>query len=114
MLAPNPITPGALADGHQPTDVGNADRFVAAADGRARYVHNWGRWMIYRGGRWVLDYGDTLVAELAKEVSARLRHLAVEVGAPDRDELWKHAKKTESATRISAMVRLARGVDGIV
>ncbi len=32
---------GALADGYQATDVGNADRLIALADGTIRYVHSW-------------------------------------------------------------------------
>jgi putative DNA primase/helicase len=106
----------ALADGFRGTDAGNADRFVAASDGHARYVHAWSRWIVYdpTAGVWRIDIGDALVTELAKTVARRMFHQAAQLSGDGRDALWKWAKRCESATAISNMVRLARGTPGVL
>lgn len=105
---------GALADGFRATDVGNADRLVAAADGRIRYVHAWGRWIVYHDGRWIIDTADTLVTEAAKQVPRAMFARAANLSGDARDDLWKWAKRSETATRVAAMIRLARGIDGVL
>ncbi len=67
----------ALADGFRPTDVGNAARLVAAADGKIRYAHEWGKWLVYRDGVWVIDTAEALVTEQAKDVARRLFKQAI-------------------------------------
>jgi hypothetical protein len=106
--------PAVLADGFRPTDVGNADRLVAAAAGRIRYGHAWGRWIVYRDGRWIVDTGDTLVTETAKQVARRMFRCAVDLDGDARDDLLKWAKRSEAASSVAAMVKLARGVDGVL
>jgi putative DNA primase/helicase len=106
--------PGALADGHRPSDIGNASRLVAAADGRIRFVSgNWGQWIVYRDGRWVDDPGEVAVTEIAKQVPRRMLQLAVTLNGRERDDLWQWAKRSEAASRLAAMVRLARGINGV-
>ena len=39
--------PDQLIDGFPATDTGNSDRFVRVADGRARFVAAWRRWIVY-------------------------------------------------------------------
>jgi putative DNA primase/helicase len=106
----------ALADGFRGTDAGNADRFVAAVDGHARYVHAWGRWIIYdtTNGVWRIDLNDALVTEQAKGVARTMFTLAATLTGDARDALWKWAKRSESATAIANMVRLARGTPGVL
>lgn len=105
---------GALADGHQPTDSGNADRFVAHADGRVRYVAAWGKWRVYRDGRWVDDHNAAEVTELACGIARNLRHLAAVTPGEAGDLLWTHAKRCENATTIGSMLHLARGKPGVL
>jgi putative DNA primase/helicase len=105
---------GVLADGHRPTDVGNADRLVAAADGCIRYVHAWSRWIVYRDGRWIIDTGDALITEIAKQVPRRMLDRAVTLDRDRRDELWKWATRSETSGAVASMVRLARGIDGVI
>lgn len=107
---------GALADGHRGTEVANADRFVAATAGRARYVHAWGRWIVYDdlAGVWRIDTGDALVTEMAKTVARTMFAASLEHSGESRDGLWKWAKRSEAAAAISAMIRLARGMPGIL
>ena len=104
----------ALADGFRPTDAGNAARLVSAADGRIRFVHAWGKWLVYREGAWTEDAKDALVTEQAKEVSRRLFRCAVDLPAKERDVMLSWALKCELSGVISAMIRLTRGVPGVL
>ena len=105
---------GALADGHRPTEAGNADRLVGSADGTIRYVHAWGKWIVYDGGRWRVDTKEVLVIEKAKQVPAALFRHASRLSGDDRDEMWKWAKASERASCIRHSVELARGMSGVL
>lgn len=109
---------GRLADGHRGTDVGNADRLAAVADGRARYVRAWKKWIVYdEAGVWRIDVGDALITEKAKEVPRALFQSLAAMGpdqGAEREALWKWAKRSEEARSIAAMVKLARGIPGVV
>lgn len=105
---------GALGDGYRATDVGNAARLVAAANGRIRYVHGWSRWIVFRDGRWIIDTGDALVTEFAKQVSRSMFGRAAQLTGHDRDELWKWAKQSEGASKLANMIRLARGITEVL
>ena len=60
-------------DGHRPTDVGNAARLLhRRRRAQLRYVHAWGKWIVYQRGRWIIDEKDALVTEIAKEVAEGL------------------------------------------
>ncbi len=105
-------------DNHRPTDVGNAARLIAAAAGQIRYVPTWGKWIVYRKGRWIVDDRDTFITEVAKRVSKRLFALAAKTasdGDPDGKAklIWAWAMRSDSASSIASMIRLARGADGI-
>ncbi len=106
---------GALADRFRPTDAGNADRFIAHANGRARFVHAWGKWIVYADGRWIIDANEALVVELAKGVALTMIAKAAQLDVRrDRDALLAHAKRCEQANTIAAMLRLARGAPGVL
>ncbi len=104
-------------DKHRPTDVGNADRLLAHARGRIRYVRAWGKWIVYQNGRWIIDEKDALVTEIAKGVARRLYRLAAETALTDPEAakpIWAWALKSDTSGAIAAMIRLARGAPGIV
>jgi len=105
---------GVAPDGYRLTDTGNAQRFVDHADGRVRYVHQWGRWIVYRAGRWIIDGNDTLVTEAAKSVARALMAMVPELAGDDRVRVFKAAIRSESASALTAMVRLARGIPGVI
>lgn len=104
----------ALPDGFRATDTGNASRLVAAADGRVRFVHHWSKFIVYDSGRWVIDFGDALVTEQAKQVARRLFRLAVDLDRKERDRVLAWASRCEQAPSIAAMLRLARGMPGVL
>jgi putative DNA primase/helicase len=104
-------------DGQRPTDVGNANRLLVHANGLIRYVHAWGKWIVYQHGRWIVDEKDALVTEKAKQVARNLYKLAAKTTQANPDEakqIWAWALKSDTAGHIAAMIRLARGVDGLL
>ncbi|MBA3286822.1 MAG: hypothetical protein H0U21_02180 [Acidimicrobiia bacterium] len=106
----------ALPDGFHATDVGNASRLVAAADGRIRHVHGWQKWITYSDddGVWILDTGEALVTEKAKQVPRRLLRLAADLTGKQREAVWRFALRSEQASSLANMLRLARGVPGVL
>ncbi len=114
--APPKVSAGELADGSRDTDVGNADRFIAAAGGTVRYVHAWARWIVYdeTAGVWRVDHGNALVTEAAKGVARTMFRTAAELNGDTRDRLWKWAKRSETAAAIANMVGLARGMPSVL
>lgn len=85
------------------TDAGNARRLVTAWGHLVRYVGPWNSWLIWDGARWKRDTRGHIY-ELAKKVASDLWH----EDAEDRKLLVKWALQSEHASRIRAMVDLAR------
>ncbi len=118
---------------HDDTD--NAKRLLAVADGRLRYVHKWGKFIVYGDdGVWHIDYKDARTMEMAKAVSEQLYEDASRAQA-DLDDLVKRdaigekeakslqagidqltgwAKYSAMRSGRANMVHLARGVDGLL
>lgn len=104
----------ALPDGFRATDVGNASRLIKSAGGRIRFVHAWGKWIVFLLGRWVVDVGDALVTEAAKQVARDLFLSAVNLPRDERNRVHTFAQRCEQASSIGNMLRLARGVPGVL
>jgi P4 family phage/plasmid primase-like protien len=117
------------------SDLGNARRLVKDHGLDLRYCHPWKKWLAWDGGRWKLDQtGEAIrrakqtVARRHRMAEERVRRLAEELEDlkekdPRYDEvtadltkaeqILKHAKKTESAERLMAMLTLAQSEPGI-
>jgi len=104
----------AAPDGLRVTDVGNAQRFVNHAAGEVRYVREWGCFIVYRAGQWVIDVKEALVTEKAKGVAQGLMALVPTLNEPERSHVFQAARRAESAGALAAMIRLARGIDGVL
>ena len=90
------------------TDLGNAERFVAQHSEKARYCYPWRKWLVWTGARWERDDAGQ-VHRLAKEtVRSIYREASDEEDEDRRKALAKHARNSESETRIRAMVELAK------
>jgi putative DNA primase/helicase len=90
------------------TDLGNAERFVAHHGEDVRYCYQWRKWLVWTGARWERDEAGR-VHRLAKEtVRSIYREGSDEEDEDRRKALAKHARASESETRIRAMVELAK------
>ena len=90
------------------TDMGNAERFVAWAGGRFRFVHLWDCWLFFDGSRWRRDI-DGEAMRWAKET---VRQTLAQAEAIDEDEererLISFSLASESMSSLKAMLTLAR------
>ena len=97
---------------HQ-TDLGNARRFTGRHGTLVRYVAAWGKWLLWDGTRWLKDETDA-VQRLGKETVAALYKEAAETDDDsERKDLAKWALRSESETRLRAMLSLAESEQGV-
>jgi len=88
------------------TDVGNAQRFAARHAARVRFCHTRGAWLLWDGTRWKPDDTEQVLT-LATDTVRGIYREAATLGQ-GREELAKHAVRSERAERLTAMLRLAR------
>jgi len=102
-------------DGLRLTDTGNAQRFINLSKGRVRYVHQWGRWIVYNKGRWNVDANDALVTEMAKAVSVGLMKMIPEAhGKAEQEQIFRAGVRTQMRPALVALVSLARAIPGVI
>ena len=98
---------------HNLTDLGNAERLVAAHGDDLRYVHPWRRWLWWNGQRWAVD----VTGEVERRAVETVRSIYAEAeraeDGEERKRIARHATASESRTRIDAMIALARSLPGI-
>lgn len=96
------------------TDLGNARRLIKLHGANLRYVHPWKSWLIWNGIQWGVD--DTGgIERLAKDTIRHMYHEAGEIeDDKERQRLAGHALKTEAASRISNMIKLAQSEEAVI
>jgi len=90
------------------TDAGNAQRLALRYGDSLRYVHQWDEWLEWDGARWKADEKERVTQLAVKAAQAMLRDATAEVDSARRERLAKWALRSESASSISAALRLAR------
>ena len=99
------------------TDTDNAERFLHLHRDKVRYVPAWRSWLVWNGTLWRRDPDAVLVTELAKAVSRRMFFdlgTATTMSEETRKKAARFATQSASASRIGAMVKLARGLPGVI
>lgn len=96
------------------TDLGNAKRLVDQHGEDMRYCEALGGWLVWDNTRWTPD----LTGETCRRAKQTVLALYVEAShenldARDRKMLVDHARRSESASRIRAMLELAQSEPGI-
>jgi len=102
-------------DGFRYSDHGNAERLAARHGDEIRYVPAWGRWIVFHGGRWHLDHGETFVSALAAELGRQLLEHVGDVyhDADAMKALRRWVVKCESVVGVAATLRAARSLPGL-
>lgn len=95
------------------TDLGNAERFAARNKDHVRHCWPWGKWLIWNGRQWQHDAGDQIRALAKNTVREIYRDAADEPDERSRKEIAAYARKSESVSKIRAMLDLARSEAGI-
>jgi putative DNA primase/helicase len=90
------------------TDMGNAERLVKMFGKDLRYCYETGCWLVWNGKVWENDTGEKVMA-CAK---ATVRNMYVEASNINNDhqrlELAEHAKRSESESKLHAMIDLSK------
>ncbi len=96
------------AEAYALTDLGNAERFVAASMADLRYCKERKGWYSWTGQKWD-DEGDGFAHARAHDVVRSVRgEAAAGQDADQRKALWAWANKSESSERLRAMVAVAK------
>jgi putative DNA primase/helicase len=100
------LEPGGFSD----TDIANSKRFAAQHRDDVRYTAARG-WFVWDGQRWAADENAIAVQEKAKRTALAIFD-EVRIAA-NRDEIFRHAKRSQSKRAIDAMIALGRSEPGI-
>lgn len=104
---------GEAAKSYNLTDMGNAQRLVDRHGQEVRFCHTWNKWLTQDGRRWIKD--DT--GEVMRRAKDTVRGIYGEAARTTDDEVRKalvsHARKSESESKLRAMVSLAQSEPGI-
>ena len=95
------------------TDLGNAERLVATHGERLRFNVNSGRWHWWTGKVWAPDETGEVHRRLREVVRSIVQEAEAAEDPRLREELLRHALRSESAGRLTAAVELARHCPGI-
>lgn len=90
------------------TDDGNAYRFVEKYGKTLKYVHEWGKWLLWDGSRWLEDKRENVIA-FAREIPVDIDVEAAKILDDDlRKIVDKWANASRNVNRIKAIPTLAR------
>lgn len=96
------------------TDLGNAERLVAACGGQLRYHCDMGEWLHWTGALWAQDKTREVYRLAAGSTRRMLEEAAALPDLAEQAALVKHALKSESSGRLTAAVDVARWQPEIV
>jgi putative DNA primase/helicase len=92
------------------TDLANAGRLARRHGPDLRYTAA-GGWLVWGGTHWLEDPKGVRVQALAKDTALAIFDEVKT--ASDRNELFRHAKRSQAKTAIDAMISLARSEPGV-
>ena len=93
---------------HNRTDLGNAERLIDRHGQDLRYVYPWGKWLCWDGRRWAGDTSGNVERRAVETVTSIYAEAAAAEDGDEREDLARHAERSESRSRIEAMIALAR------
>ncbi len=90
------------------TDGGNAERFAVHHGEDVRHCHDWKKWLVWDSMRWAIDRRATIEFRAFQTVRA-IPSEAARSPTPKRQKaLRAHATASDSASSMSAMLKVAR------
>jgi putative DNA primase/helicase len=98
---------------HPQTDTGNAERLVAMFGDRIRFCSEWKKWLLWDGTRWKVDSLGEIRRHAKQTVRTFYAQAALITDSSDRDAAEAHARKSESAAAIRAMLNCAESEVGV-
>jgi putative DNA primase/helicase len=102
-----------LGAGFNETDLGNAERLIAAYGEDLRYCHQYSKWLVWDDRRWRDDETGEIM-QRASDIPRALYEIAAHIPAQDeRKKRVEYALSLESQNKLKAMVELAKSRPGI-
>ncbi|MHB1420474.1 MAG: DNA primase family protein [Bacillota bacterium] len=95
------------------SDLGNAQRFVTWHGRNLRYCVPWRKWLIHDGQRWQKDDTGEVYNLAIKTIRGIYEEASLAITRELREELSRHALRSESAPKIKAMLELAQYLPGV-
>jgi len=95
------------------TDMGNAMLFAAEHGEDLRYCHVWRSWLVWDGTRWARDRAASVYEKAKKTVRSMYQSAVTSEWSEKRKALVKHALRSESNSRLKAMIELAQSEHGL-
>jgi P4 family phage/plasmid primase-like protien len=105
--------PDTGTDVHRLNDVGNARRLLAAHGEDVRYCHPQATWYMFDHQRWAPDETAEIMRRAIETARSIYTEAARTEDANERKALANHAKATESAAKLRAMVDAASWMEGV-
>ncbi len=103
----------AVPEAENLTDLGNSRRLVRQHSQDLRYCYPWDKWLIWDGRRWDCDSTGDVVRRAKQTVAAMYREASEVEDFQERQKLVAHALRSESDSKLRAMIRLAESEPGI-
>jgi P4 family phage/plasmid primase-like protien len=95
-------------------DLTRAERFVGELDGHARYVADWGKWILWDGHHWMIDNSGAAIAQRAFQLLDTFKEAAEAVqGTKERQAAFACVRAAKSKKAIDAMVGLTKSFPGV-
>lgn len=95
------------------TDMGNAMRLAIRYGQSIRYCHVWKKWLIWDKKRWVIDPSGAIMRCAKNTVRGIYSEASDTANDEERKTLAKHALRSESESKLRAMVSLTESEPGI-
>jgi P4 family phage/plasmid primase-like protien len=90
-------------------DLARAKRLVDELDGEARYVSEWGKWLLWDGRHWLIDSSGAGIAQRAFQLLEKFEEMAETVqGKTARQAAFACVRAAKSKRAIDAMIGLAK------
>lgn len=92
-----------------PTDIGNADKFVSLYGDQLRYVRQWKKWICWNGFYWQTLFNEQVISTLVYPfVRNTLPALAAQITDDDKRKKWyQWVASSQSANRTNAIAEMA-------
>lgn len=95
------------------TDNGNAIRLIQAHGNDLRYLVKSAEWLVWDGTRWKPDHSGEVMRRAKDTVRRMYRNASAMTDEVERRNLATHALRSESSSRLEAMIHLAWSEPGI-
>ena len=105
--------PEAESDEYKLTDVGNAERFVAMFKDHVKYCTIYKKWFIWNGKRWEQDDTGKIITYAIECVRNIIHDADLLPDGDKRKALIQHSLKSESSSRLKALLDIASGMPAI-